>query len=76
MSIFFPKQPALFDFLKELEQEHKEMVLLLVEFGDTFNDFETYSRRAKDIEHKADERTHALIDWLNKTFITPIDRED
>lgn len=76
MKFFFPKQSALFDFLKEMEQEHKEIVSLLVEFGNNFNNFEAYSKKAKDIEHRADEKTHTIIDWLNKTFITPIDRED
>jgi predicted phosphate transport protein (TIGR00153 family) len=32
--------------------------------------------RIKDLEHKGDELTHHVIDELNKTFITPIDRED
>jgi hypothetical protein len=32
--------------------------------------------RIKDLEHKGDELTHKVIDELNKTFITPIDRED
>ncbi len=76
MRFFFPKQSPLFSFLKEIEKEHKEMVSLLVDFGNNFNNFEIYSKKAKDIEHKADEKTHAAIDWLNKTFITPIDRED
>lgn len=76
MKLFFPKQSFLFDFLKEIEQEHKEMVSLLVEFGNNFNNFEAYSKKAKEIECRADEKTHTAIDWLNKTFITPIDRED
>lgn len=32
--------------------------------------------KIKAIEHKGDELTHRVIDELNKTFITPIDRED
>lgn len=32
--------------------------------------------KIKDLEHKGDELTHHVIDELNKTFITPIDRED
>ncbi|MBZ5500269.1 MAG: DUF47 family protein [Acidobacteriia bacterium] len=32
--------------------------------------------RIKDLEHLGDELTHRVIDELNKTFITPIDRED
>jgi len=32
--------------------------------------------RIKELEHKGDELTHHVIEELNKTFITPIDRED
>ncbi len=34
------------------------------------------SARIKELEHKGDELTHQVIQELNKTFITPIDRED
>ena len=30
----------------------------------------------KDIEHICDERTHSIIERLNRTFVTPLDRED
>jgi predicted phosphate transport protein (TIGR00153 family) len=30
----------------------------------------------KDIEHACDERTRSIIDRLNRTFVTPLDRED
>jgi predicted phosphate transport protein (TIGR00153 family) len=30
----------------------------------------------KDLEHGCDERTRAVIDRLNRTFVTPLDRED
>lgn len=29
-----------------------------------------------DLEHRGDELTHEILDRLNKTFITPFDRED
>ena len=32
--------------------------------------------KIKDIEHQADDVAHKIIDQLNKTFITPFDRED
>jgi len=32
--------------------------------------------RMKEIEHQGDEAAHAIFDQLNKTFITPFDRED
>ena len=30
----------------------------------------------KDIEHQCDKMTHGVIDRLNRTFVTPLDRED
>jgi predicted phosphate transport protein (TIGR00153 family) len=39
-------------------------------------DLGSIATKIKDIEHKGDELTHKVIDELNKTFITPIDRED
>src|SRR5581483_7187642 len=32
--------------------------------------------RITDIEHEADISTHEVIDKLNRTFVTPFDRED
>jgi hypothetical protein len=40
------------------------------------SDLSSLAARIKDLEHKGDELTHRVIDELNKTFITPIDRED
>jgi uncharacterized protein len=39
-------------------------------------DLSPLAAKIKDLEHKGDELTHSVIDELNKTFITPIDRED
>jgi uncharacterized protein len=39
-------------------------------------DLGALAAKIKDLEHKGDELTHSVIDELNKTFITPIDRED
>lgn len=32
--------------------------------------------RVEELEHKGDEIVHRLIEELNNSFITPIDRED
>lgn len=48
------------------------------EFRDMLDDLENLERRTKkikDIEHKADKVTHATVQLLFKTFITPLDRE-
>ena len=39
-------------------------------------DLASMAAKIKDLEHKGDELTHRVIDELNKTFITLIDRED
>lgn len=76
MGLFLPKQIAFFDLMVEVSDSVIEMVELLDEFNNNFKDFDSYSVRAKEIESKADRKTHEIIDRLNKTFITPIDRED
>ena len=76
MKFFFPKQPIFFDLFLKLHGHLQEIALLFQEFSVEFNNFEEFSVRAKDIEHKADMVAHDIINALNTTFITPIDRED
>lgn len=40
------------------------------------NSDETHAKRVEQLEKEADELRRVLIDDLNRTFITPIDRED
>lgn len=37
---------------------------------------QTYARQVADLEREADESRRVLIDELNRTFVTPFDRED
>jgi uncharacterized protein len=37
---------------------------------------ELTAKKMRDIEHAGDEVAHTIIEQLNKTFITPFDRED
>src|SRR5213083_51061 len=39
-------------------------------------DPEQQAARVKAVEHQGDEITHAVIERLHQTFITPIDRDD
>jgi uncharacterized protein len=41
-----------------------------------FTNVEQKVKGIKDIEHEGDIITHEIFDKLNRTFITPIDRED
>lgn len=71
-----PKQLIFFEQLKELAHFQRQMAELFKAFVQEFSNFSEYSRKAKELEHQADMKAHEIIDQLNKTFITPIDRED
>ncbi len=58
------------DFCLEAAREFKTIVSTPGVIGQ-----EAY-KRIQDIEHKGDHASHDVIDQLNKTFITPFDRED
>jgi predicted phosphate transport protein (TIGR00153 family) len=48
----------------------------LVEFFESFEDMATKVKVISDLEHDNDRLTHEIIRRLNKTFLTPFDRED
>ena len=45
-------------------------------FADGGDAFAKHAARIKEIEHSCDQMVHDLVRLLNKTFITPFDRED
>jgi len=49
---------------------------LLADMVNNFTNVPLKAKRIKDIEHEADLITHETIARLNKTFVTPLDRED
>jgi uncharacterized protein len=62
--------------LNDLACKAEEAAKLLV---DLFLDFEKLNEKhiqIKKIEREADKLTHSVFEELNKTFITPFDRED
>ena len=72
----FPKDETFFDLFEKAAANAHEGAALLVEFFDHFEDIENKARKIKNVEHAGDDLTHHTIQRLNKTFITPIDRED
>lgn len=71
-----PKEEKFFLMFKEMTTNIIEGAQLLKKLTDDFsNPLEIY-QKIKDIEHRGDDQTHAIIKMLNKSFITPFDRED
>jgi predicted phosphate transport protein (TIGR00153 family) len=76
MLSFLPKQPVYAEYFQKLNKHLLDIASLFAHFAPTFNNARRASKEAEKIEHKADEVTHQIIEQLNKTFITPFDRED
>ena len=71
-----PKDEKFFQFFKEMTTNIIEAAKLLKDMLDKFEDPPASQLKIKDLEHKGDSITHQVIQKLNKTFVTPLDRED
>lgn len=74
-----PRKIEFFDLL-ELQattglEGAKLLQACLVEFGSPEAVY-LASKKIHDVEHTGDDLAHKVVDLLNKTFITPLDRED
>lgn len=76
MKFILPKEPAFYEHFKKMSACLTEITSVFQEFSARYRDFDHYWQRSKEIEHKADVITHDIINLLNKSFITPFDRED
>jgi uncharacterized protein len=71
-----PRDRTFFDFFIEAGQNALEAARLLDQMMATWPDSGDLSQRIVDAEHKGDQITHNIVQRLNSTFVTPIDRED
>ena len=65
-----------FDLLEQHADRTREAAALLAEMLAKQVDAAQQAERVKAVEHQGDEITHAVIERLHQTFITPIDRDD
>ena len=71
---FHPRQSSFFKLLDEQADKTREGLAALEEYMHTGDPKD--AKRVITIETEADELRRILIDELNRTFVTPIDRED
>jgi predicted phosphate transport protein (TIGR00153 family) len=71
-----PQDDRFFDLFNRSAENTLEGARALNELFANFVDVERKSRHIKDIEHVGDEITHEVFAALNRTFVTPLDRED
>ena len=71
-----PRETKFFDLFADVAGNVTDGARLLTAILEDFNNIETRVDKLKEIEHKGDDLTHAILTKLNQTFITPFDRED
>jgi uncharacterized protein len=78
LKIFVPKDHSFFPLFTSDAQNLVQATVLLKELmaSSELADHERINKEIKNIEHIGDEITHKTYEQLNKSFITPFDRED
>ena len=71
-----PREEAFFELFKKAAHNMIEGSRLLKVMMEDFRSPIEQAREIKGVEHIGDDITHDIARRLNKTFITPIDRED
>jgi uncharacterized protein len=71
-----PQNRAFFGLFTRASTNAVEIARLLVELLDRFPESLELIPRIKDREHEGDRLTHEVVDLLNRTFVTPFDRDD
>jgi len=71
-----PRDQQFFPMFEELSKRLSASADLLAELFSDPQRLQERVQQIKVVEHEADELTHALIVAIDKSFVTPIDRED
>jgi predicted phosphate transport protein (TIGR00153 family) len=76
LSWLLPKEKYFFDMIEQQSKNVLQGVDALVIMLEHYNEIEKKRDTIKKIENEGDKMVHDIFSELNKTFITPIDRED
>ena len=71
-----PQDDRFFDLFNRGAENTLEGARVLHDLLNNYVDIDRKARHLKEIEHTGDEITHEVFAALNRTFVTPIDRED
>ncbi len=71
-----PKEEKFFDLFNNLAGHNLDAAKIFAELAQNWSSDSGVFARLQDIEHEADITTHEIYDRLNRTFVTPFDRED
>lgn len=71
-----PKEDEFFKLFVESSVVLREGAYVLQSVMNDYTQLDVKMQQISDLEHKADDINDTIIDKLNQTFITPLDRED
>jgi uncharacterized protein len=71
-----PHDASFFAFFEQQGKKTVEGCRAFLAMVEEANNLQSHAQRVKQIEHECDDITHAVVEQLHKTFITPIDRND
>jgi uncharacterized protein len=74
--LFAPREREFFDLFEEAGANIVRASELLERMLDQWPEHGELARDVRDCEHEGDRITHDIIQRLNSSFVTPIDRED
>ncbi len=73
---FIPKEEKFFDLFEESARNVVKAASGLKELVDTWTNIEGKVSEITELEHYGDTITHQIMAQVNRTFVTPFDRED
>jgi hypothetical protein len=71
-----PQKREFFALFNQAAANAREISRLLVDLLNGWPESRGLLRDIREAEHEGDRLTHAVIDLLNRTFVTPFDRDD
>jgi len=72
----FPREIDFFEIFDRASLNLTKAATLLVALMENFDNLEERAKEIYEVEQEGDILTHEIMKKLNRTFITPIDRED
>ena len=71
-----PQKREFFVLFTQASSNARDIARALVELLDEWPERRDKLADIRELEHEGDRLTHAVIDLLNRTFVTPFDRDD
>ena len=73
---FVPKEQKFSELFEESAQNIVKASQALKEMVDSWQFIDSRAAEITELEHQGDTITHQILSLLNRTFVTPFDRED